>query len=102
MNLTQLVEVLAQNALVHDREAAAFEQQVERGNDVFESTFAQKYHEGCTDTYRAVAAALHRMQAHGEILPEAFKAAIQASEDLAEEFSEDRWADSIHAGPCIA
>ena len=52
MELGQLVERLSAKVEIHESEAAAFAQEVERGRDVFESECGRRYHDGCGDAIR--------------------------------------------------
>lgn len=52
MELGQLVERLSAKVELHESEAAAFAQEVERGRDVFDSECDRKYHDGCADAIR--------------------------------------------------
>lgn len=52
MELGQLVERLSAKVELHETEAAAFAQEVERGRDIFESECGRRYHDGCADAIR--------------------------------------------------
>jgi hypothetical protein len=52
MELGLLVERLSAKVELHESEAAAFAQEVERGRDVFESEYGRRYHDGCADAIR--------------------------------------------------
>lgn len=52
MELGQLVERLSAKVELHETEAAAFAQEVERGRDMFESECGRRYHDGCADAIR--------------------------------------------------
>ena len=52
MELGQLVERLSAKVELHETEAAAFAQEVERGRDMFESECGRRYHDGCVDAIR--------------------------------------------------
>ena len=52
MELAQLVERLSAKVELHESEAAAFAQEVDRGRDVFESERGRSYHDGCADALR--------------------------------------------------
>ena len=52
MELGQLVERLSAKVELHESEAEAFAQEVERGRDVFEAECDRRYHDGCADAIR--------------------------------------------------
>lgn len=52
MELGQLVERLSAKVELHETEAAALAQEVERGRDMFESECGRRYHDGCADAIR--------------------------------------------------
>ena len=52
MELGQLAERLSAKVELHETEAAAFAQEVERGRDIFESECGRRYHDGCADAIR--------------------------------------------------
>ncbi|MFT4558111.1 MAG: hypothetical protein ACI92S_003485 [Planctomycetaceae bacterium] len=52
MELGQLVERLSAKIELHETEAAAFAQEVERGRDIFENECGRRYHDGCADAIR--------------------------------------------------
>ncbi len=52
MELGQLVERLSAKVELHESEATAFAQEVDRGRDVFESERGRSYHDGCADALR--------------------------------------------------
>ena len=52
MELGQLVERFSAKVELHETEAAAFAQEVERGRDIFESECGRRYHDGCANAIR--------------------------------------------------
>ena len=51
MTITQIAEDVTERILEHEAEARAFEAEVDRGRDMFESASA-KCHEGCCEALR--------------------------------------------------
>lgn len=52
MQHEQLVEQLTARIAIHESEASAFTQEMERGGDLFGSECGRKYHDGCADALK--------------------------------------------------
>lgn len=52
MTITRIAEEVTERIIEHEAEALAFEAEAERGRDLFESTCAAKFHEGCCEALR--------------------------------------------------
>ena len=61
MAIEQVLGFASSRAEAHELEAAAFEAEVERGRDIFESSCALKYHLGCADAFREVGEKLEEL-----------------------------------------
>ena len=52
MTITQIAEEVTERILEHEAEARAYEAEMERGRDLFESSCAARFHEGCCEALR--------------------------------------------------